>query len=246
MKLSLLLCLLLAGTARADLTITQKVEGAGAKVDQMVIKIKGEKTRIEIGGSSTIIDGKSGDTVTLLHSQKQVMRISGDRMKAMVEMANKFSPQGKGGVAADQPPKLTTTGKTEKVNGFDTEVYTSEGPQWKATYWIATSYPNAAEILKQMQAMQPARWGAQNTGIPDYRNFPGVPVKTVVDIAGKQITSTLISIKADPIADADFVIPTGYSEMSLPSILSGKKDEQHGASQMPTLPQVSPSASATP
>jgi hypothetical protein len=99
-----------------------------------------------------------------------------------------------------------------------------------------------------MQAMQPAQWGGQNSGIPDYRNFPGVPIKTVIDLGGKQITSTLVSIKQDPIADADFAVPAGYSEMKLPTIISGKKApaEGQGASQMPTLPQTAASASPTP
>ncbi|HEY2103614.1 MAG TPA: DUF4412 domain-containing protein [Chthoniobacterales bacterium] len=238
--------LVLSGSARGDLTIVQKVEGAGANLDQMVIKMKGEKTRIETGPStSTIIDGKTGDTTTLLHSQKQVMRIPGERVKAMVEMANKFKATG---TAPGQSSKLNATGKTEKIAGMDTQIYTAEGPQWKATYWIAISYPNASEILKQMQAMQPAQWGGQNSGIPDYRNFPGVPIKTVIDLGGKQITSTLVSIKQDPIADADFAIPPGYTEMKLPAIIGGKNTpaEGQGASQMPTLPQTAPSVSPTP
>ena len=248
-RISLFFCaaIALVISARADLTIVQKVEGIGTNMDQMIIKMKGDRTRIETGAStSTIIDGKTGDTITLLHSQKQVIRIPGERVKAMVEMANKFKA---GGTAADQSPKLIATGKAEKVAGMDTQIYTSEGPQWKATYWIATSYPNASEILRQMQAMQPAQWGGQNSGIPDYRNFPGVPIKTVIDLGGKQITSTLVSIKQDPIADADFAVPAGYTEMKLPAIISGKNAppaEGQGASQMPTLPQTVPSTSPTP
>jgi hypothetical protein len=245
-SLSLCAAIGIACTARGDLTIVQKVEGAGGGMDQMTIKMKGEKTRIETGPSmSTIIDGKTGDTTTLLHQQKQVMRIPGTKLKAMVEMANKFKAGDK---PADQSGKLVPTGRVEKVVGMDTQIYTTEGPQFKATYWIATNYPNASDILKQMQAMQPAQWNIQNSGIPDYRNFPGVPIKTVLDVGGKQITTTLVSIKPDPIADSEFAIPAGYSEMKLPAIISGGSPaaQEQGATKMPTLPQTTPTVSSTP
>lgn len=247
-RISLSLCAAigLICTARGDLTIVQKVDGAGGGIDQMTIKMKGAKTRLETSPSmSTIIDGKTGDTITLLHQQKQIMRIPGAKMKAMVEMTKKFKSTDK---SSDQAPKLVATGKAEKIAGMDTQIYTTEGPQFKATYWIAANYPNASEILKQMQGMQPAQWNVQNSGIPDYRNFPGVPIKTVLDIGGKQITTTLVSIKQEPIADAEFALPADYSEMKLPAIISGATPaaQDQGATKMPTLPQTTPSASPTP
>jgi hypothetical protein len=208
--------------------------------------MKGGKTRIETGPqASVIIDAKTGDTITLVHPQKQIMRIAGDKMRAIAEMTNKFAID-KG---ANQKPKLTPIGKKEVINGMETEIYTSEGPTSKTTYWIATNYPDAPQILREMQTMQPGQWNIQQTGMPDFRDFPGLPLRIIVNSGGKEITSTLVSIKKDPISDAEFSVPADYSEIKMPSILGGGKKapgDEEGASKMPTLPQVGPSASSTP
>ena len=233
--------------ARADLTLVQTVEGSGVPSgSQITIKMKEGKTRIETGPqASVIIDAKTGDTITLMHPQKQIMRIPGDKMRAIAEMTNKFAVD----TGTNQKSKLTPTGKKEMINGMQTEIYTSEGPNSKTKYWIATNYPDAPEILKQMQMMQSNQWNIQQTGMPDFRDFPGLPLRITVNTGGKEITSNLVSLKRDAIPDTDFSLPTDYSEIKMPAILNGGKkvpgDEQ-GASKMPTLPQVGPSASPTP
>ena len=85
--------------------------------------------------------------------------------------------------------------------------------------------------------------------MPDFRDFPGLPLKITVKSGGKEITSNLVSLKQDAISDTEFSLPADYSEIKMPAILNaGKKapgDEQ-GASKTPTLPQLGPSASPTP
>ena len=245
--LSILVLTLSSSFARGDLTLVQTVEGSRVPAgSQITIKMKEGKTRIETGPQvSVIIDAKTGDAITLMHAQKQIIRIPGDKMRAIAEMTNKFATD-KG---TNQKPKLTNTGKKEVINGMQTEIYTSEGPTSKTTYWIATNYPDAPQILKEMQTMQPGQWNIQQTGMPDFRDFPGLPLRITVNRGGKEITSTLVSIKQDPISDAEFSIPADYSEIKMPAILSGEKkaqgDEQ-SVSKMPTLPQLTPSASPTP
>ncbi len=246
-SLSLLVLTLSTHFARGDLTLVQTVEGNGVPSgSQITIKIKEGKTRIETGPqASMIIDAKTGDTITLMHPQKQIMRIPGDKMRAIAEMTNKFATD-KG---ANQKPKLTPTGKKEVINGMQTEIYTSEGPSSKTTYWIAMNYPNASKILKEMEMMQSSQWNIQQTGMPDFRDLPGLPLRITVYSGGKEITSNLVSLKQDAIADTEFSLPADYSEIKMPAILSGGKkapgDEQ-SPSKMPTLPQVGASASSTP
>src|ERR1043166_4939488 len=102
MKLACLLiavgiCLLLP--ARADLTIVQKVEGAG-QGGEMTIKIKGDKARIDTSPKlTTIIDGKTGEITNLMNDQK---KIKGDKARI------------------DTSPKLTTIidGKTGEITNL--------------------------------------------------------------------------------------------------------------------------------
>ena len=204
-------------SARADLTIMQKVEGTGAN-SEMVMKLKGDKMRIDMGPQlTTIIDVKTGEMVNLMNDQKTIMRMSADKVKAAMEMARQFSEKDEK-KKSDEKAKLISTGKKETINGYETEQYIFETPQFKATYWIAPKYPNAAAILKQLQAINPDVWKTSNTQMPDYRDFPGLPIKSVVSMGGNQITNTITAVKEDPLNDAEFAVPKDYQEMKLPDM----------------------------
>src|SRR5438477_8187468 len=91
-------------TARADFTVVQKVEGKG-QAHQITLKIKGDKIRMEATPQMTmIVDGKTGDTITLMNAQKKIVRISGDKAKAIAEMAAKYAGTN------TAKPKLVATG----------------------------------------------------------------------------------------------------------------------------------------
>ena len=79
-------------SARADLTIIQKVEGMGGSARDMTTKMKGDKIRVEMGPQMTaIFNGKTGEMSTLMNDQKIVVRMSADKMKAALEMLNQFT-----------------------------------------------------------------------------------------------------------------------------------------------------------
>ncbi len=228
--------------ARADLTIVQKVEGVGPATD-MTIKIKGDKARVEASPQlTTIVDGKTGEVINLINDEKTVVRISPDKMKAVTDMIKKFNAPKEGAEKAT----LTPTGQKETVNGYETEQYTYDGPEFKATFWIATNYPDGAAILAQLQSIKSEFWNAANTRMPDYRDFPGVPIRTRMvitkpDQANKtgattpsratEITTTIASVSQNPLSDAEFMVPSDFKETKLPDIF-GKKN---------TAPSVSPS-----
>ena len=66
-------------------------------------------------------------------------------------------------------------------------------------------------------------WPTPRPHMPDFRNLPGVPVKIEMDAQNRHIVMTLVSIKRDPIPDAEFVVPSDYSEMKMPEIFGGRK-----------------------
>lgn len=219
MKLASLAAWLLFSAApflRADLTLVQKVEGAGP-ASQMTMKVKGNKARIDVSPKVTsLIDGATGDTITLMHENKMVVRISADKIKAAAEMVEKFDGKKKEEEkeAEKQPAKLTPTGKKQTIDGFETEEYVYDGPSFKASYWISTKYPDTANILKQLQLLSSKAWQTEMK-VPDYGEFPGLPLKTELTINGSQrITTTVVSVKQDPLPDSDFAVPAGYRDMS--------------------------------
>src|SRR5881409_3436243 len=230
---------------RADLTIVyastvrptsqtskdQAAEESGAATN-MTIKTKGDKARIDASPQvTTIFDGKTGEVITLLNDQKTIVRISSDKMKAVTDMLNKFSSKK----AAPEKPKLTPTGQKETVNGYETEQYTYDAPDFKAIYWIAPNYPNGAAILAQLQSIKSEFWDAANTRMPDFRDFPGLPIRNRMIIGkempadkpgaspaehGTEITSTITSVSHDPINDSEFTVPGDFKETKLPDIFN--------------------------
>ena len=198
-------------SARGDLTIVQRVEGAGQN-GEVTVKIKGDKERIDAPSQPTrIIDGKSGEMTDLMNEKKSFVRISAEQIKAAAETINKFSGGEK--LAA---PKLTRTGKKETINGYETEEFVYETPRFKASFWVATKYPDAAGILKQMQTPISGAWKPSNMGMPDYTDFAGLPLKTVISVGDNQVVTTIMSIKKDSISAADFDIPKDFQELKKP------------------------------
>jgi uncharacterized protein DUF4412 len=215
-------------SARADLTIVQRVEGVGPN-GEITVKIKGDKERIDAPSQPTqIIDGKTGEMTELMTDNKRFIRISAEQVKAAAETINKFE-EGK------QPstPKLASTGKKETINGYETEEFVYETPKFKASFWVAAKYPDAAGILKQMQAPVSGAWKPSNMGMPDYTDFAGLPLKTVISVGDKQISTTIMSIKKDSVNATDFDIPKDFQELKTPL---------HAAPPPVENPAASPSA----
>jgi hypothetical protein len=232
-------------SARGDLTIVysstmtpaEKTENdeageparAGAN---MTIKLKGDRARIDASPQlTTIFDGKTGQVISLLNDQKTVVRISPDKLKAVTDMLDKFSDKK----TAPEKTKLTPTGRKETVNGYETEQYTYDGPGFKAIYWIAPDYPDGAAILAQLQSIKSEFWDAANTRMPDFRDFPGLPIRTRMILGkempadkpgagpsnhGTEITSTITSVSHEPVDDSEFTVPGDFKETKLPDIFN--------------------------
>src|SRR6266508_2113545 len=242
---SLVLTAFVIVPVRADLTIVysttvqpashnQKVQAAPTAVaagSNMTIKVKGDKARIDVSPQVTaIFDGQTGELINLLNDQKTIVGITPDKMRAIADKLNKF-----GSNKGSDKPRLTPTGQREMINGYDTEQYTYEGPDFKATYWIAPNYPNGAAALAQLQSIKSELWDAANTKMPDFRDFPDSPIRLRIGdrnlaIAAEhaagglehpiEITSTITGVSLDSVADGQFTVPANFKERKLPDIFN--------------------------
>ena len=206
--------LLLTLTARADLVIVQKVESP-LQSGNMTIKVKDAKARADIAAQiSTITDGATGDTITLMHAQKSFMRMSAERSKALIAQMQKLQ----GGGQPATPAKLTATGRKEKVDKYDCEVFTwSTGPA-NVTYWIARDFPNFAQVNAALEKTQNAGVSAVGKGmLPSAADFPGMPVKTEMTVNGQKVTTTIVSVAEENVDPAAFDVPKDYKEMAMPA-----------------------------
>jgi hypothetical protein len=222
---SLALLLGLSLSAHGDFTIVQKVEGKETKgkrkTNEIILKVKDDKIRLEATPQMTmIVDSRTGDIITLMNAQKKIVRISGDKAKAMAELTTKYNG------TTSEKTKIIATGKKMTINGYEAEEYVAESKAFKARYWIAPDFPNSAAIMKQLQAIIPAAWNDLAKGMIDYRDLPGFPLRTQVTVDDGDIISTLVSIKTEPLSDAEFVPPKDFTEMKLPNIkISGDNPE---------------------
>src|SRR5947209_6417490 len=217
-------------SARADLTIVENVEG-DSHTSAMTVKIKGDKARIEANPQlTTIVDSKKGEITSLINDRKVFLRISGNRLRAAMDMVNKFDEKS----PPAAKPKLIPTGRKATINGYETEEYGYETPKVKASFWVAPSYPDGAAILKQLAVLSSGPLKMQNAVAPDYAEIPGVPLKFVVTAGGKDITTTVSSLNQEPLSDSDFDVPSDYHEMKGPQL------------QLRPAGQTSPAATATP
>ena len=225
---SLTLIAALSLPAHADFTIVQKVEGKG-KTNEITLKVRGDKIRLEASPQITmIVDGKTGDTITLMNTQKKIIRISGDKAKAIAEVATKYG----GGTTAEKP-KLVATGKKMTVNGYEADEYVADSKTFKARYWIAPSFPNSAAIMKQLQTVIPAAWNDLAKGMIDYRDLPGFPVRTQITVGEDEIVSTVVTVKTDSLSDLEFLPPKDFQEVKIPNVEMPAEKPAAGATTKP-------------
>src|SRR5689334_9951088 len=140
MKLLLFFIALLAvlPMASADLTVVQSIE-AGGSTNKVTTKIKGERARIDISPESTmIVDTKTGEVITLMPKEKAVLRLSAEKAR---ELGNKARTLVKDMDSSLEIATPKSTGKKEKINGYEAEEYVAQTPKYQATYWVAKSYP---------------------------------------------------------------------------------------------------------
>ena len=218
MKTSLFLLVLfgVVPMASADLTILQSIESS-AGTNKVTIKIKGERARIEVNPkSSMIVDAKSGEVITLIPEQKAVMRLSAEKARALGNKARTILKDSDTSLEIATPK---STGKKEKINGYEAEEYVAETPRYRASYWVAKSYPDYQTILRQMKLLQNNAFAAVRKAMPEYYDFPGLPIRTKIKLQGlEEATTTITSISQASIPDSEFVVPPDYAEIHLPDL----------------------------
>ena len=213
---ALLLTALAAAPARADLLITQKVEGVGPAGMETTTKVKGDKMRVDATPEiSVIVDVKSGDMINLMHAQKAYLKVSGDMAKTMMEQMK----QNQGGAAATKP-ELKPTGKKETINGYACEEYAGAANGMKFDFMLTKALPNYEAALKQLaDTMKSGPLAQQTQGMGmDFGTLPGFPLRTAMEVGGQKMISTVTNVSTAPLPDADFALPAGYKEMAMPSL----------------------------
>lgn len=207
--------------ARADLVLRQHIESPMLN-GTVTTQIKGNKIRVDMpasprGPMSTIMDLKSGDSVTLFHQQKIAMKVSGAEIK---QIASNMKEEQAGAATNAPAPAFHDTGRTEKVGNYNGEIYTWTSPDGaRQKVWVAKNFPDYSKIKVQMDELDNSPVARLTKGaMPDISTLPGMVVKSQVEMNGQTITSTLISAKEEPVDASIFETPKGYQDMSQPNV----------------------------
>jgi hypothetical protein len=196
--------------AQGDFVLKQTIENFGQR-QEVTIKLKGSKCRIDTSSdTSALIDPQTG-TVILLHQSKMFMPISSEQLSAQAEAIKKMLAAS---VNSNESTDFQANGKTDNISGFATEEYTGKIDGLPITLEVTKNFPKYRELLTQLYAVQdaPGLSPFHALSVPPDK-YPGLPVRTTVDLLGQKIVTTLDTVEETTLADADFVIPPGYQEL---------------------------------
>jgi hypothetical protein len=199
---------LLTVTVRADWTIVQRVEG-GMNANPMTLRLKDDKARVDVGAQVTMLtDVGTGDSITINHNARVFMRIPAAEAQKVRDTALGLKPD-----APAAGPQLKPSGRKEKIEGFECEVFTWSLGDLQVTDWIAREYPNFAPVMAALARFQNAGLAdAARPFMPPLDQFPGMVVRREMNSRGTKSTTTLLSAKEEPLDATLFDVPKGYKE----------------------------------
>ena len=213
----LVLHVLAASWSRADLTLSQEIEG-GPQPGQVVMRVKGDRLRIDLPGGpngpmSTMLEIKTGDTTTLVHRKKVAITRTGAQVKQAEEAKAKRA--GVDTAKKIEPPNPTTTGLMERVGEYEAEVYTMLTDGSKDTLWVVRDFPDFDAIKADLvRVSQASTAGINRAGTLDVTTLPGMVVKRQKERGGQKMTITLKGVERDVIADSTFETPADYKSIA--------------------------------
>src|ERR1017187_5438938 len=219
--ISAILFAFLAG-AQADLVMEQQSGGTNV-TDHIIVKVHDDKMRMDQRDRdgyvfSVIIDLNTRDSITLFPRGKMFLRRSGAEIRQQIEAETTASH---GTNDMDKPPaRAADTGKTAKVSGYDTEIYTWSGPNGLTkTLWVATNFPDYKSIRTELAKLDRFDASGPHKGAqPKLSLLPGMVVKAEKAVAGHKVTVTLISARAEPVGSSFFELPADYSPWKPPEV----------------------------
>jgi hypothetical protein len=216
-RLLLLAGLCLATTSLfADWVVIQKAT-ADDKTQEITIRIKEGRTRLDVADQMSLVaSGDDGQMVMLMHPQKMMMRMNPDTLKSVMALAG-------AALGADKPAdKPVATGQREMVGGHDCEIFTWSGKMGSGKFWVAREFPNYKALNEAQDKMMKALGDPASAFTPQAGDFPGMVVKSEMQVMGKTSVSELVSVKEEAVDAAVFVLPQDYQEMKMPA-LPGRK-----------------------
>lgn len=202
---------------RADLILQQQsVDTNGTHV--LTMKLHADKMRLDSSDSPmvAIVDLTTHDSLTLVTTNQTYLELYGAILQKKLAQEKQ---ETRGTNDMDQPPApATATGKTETVNGYDTEIYQWSGALGiKQTLWVAKNFPNFEAIRWELAKLDLFNdTGPHRNAQPVLSRLPGMVIKSEASLQGRSATTTLVTVQVEPVDPGIYQLPPGYTHWKRP------------------------------
>jgi hypothetical protein len=201
---------------RADLVLEEQ-NGVTNHFRTVVLTLKGNQMRMDHldQGFSVIVNLATRDSFTLL-TNKTFLNKFGSEVRWEMEEERKLT---RGTNQMDAPPlPAVDTGKSEMMNGYQTEIYTWSGARGiTQTLWVATNYPNFEAIRVELAKVdQFNATGLHRNQQPLVSRLPGMIVRRDTTRMEHTSTDTLLSARITTVDSSLFEVPKDYTPYKRP------------------------------
>jgi len=204
-----------SGLAAEDFTVVRHITGGGT-TQEMVIRIKDGKTRIDAGSANTIlINPQTGVMSNIVHSMRAYSQVSFDflRQYGQRQQAEATTPPS--------PPRKT--GRTQKISGYPCAEYVATiqqpgiGPV-RMQLWVTDTIEAGTAFMKAMERLAEAGIAGGDQHLVAGA-VPGFPIRVVTVLPNNQsVVATVRSLSTASIDPEIFEIPPNYRKMEHPGI----------------------------
>jgi hypothetical protein len=201
--------------ARADLMLVQASDSTNAPF-KATLCLHGNRMRLDQqentnGSYAVIIDLDTRDSFTLLPQEKKFLKRSGADILKDLALDKKLF--GDTNDLYQAPAPAVATGRTESVNGYESEIYTWTGAhKLTETLWVAKGFPNYESIRSELAKLDRFNdAGPHPNTQPALSPLPGMVVKSEVTINKQKKTTVLVSATVEPVDATRFDLPADYT-----------------------------------
>jgi hypothetical protein len=215
-----------------EIALSMQEKKSGKPPVNLVYQVKPPKMRLDVppeaapqtGGAPS---GRGAKSVWMLIDppQKKMWAITDDDKKAIVFDMSKMADEAKklrgggaaagGGASNKPPPKITKTGKTDEVAGYECELWEMEEQTRKVSVCAAKGI--TWFDMRSLGGFDPK--AALLSELTDANHFPLRVVATEDGVETERMEATRIQKKG--LDDARFQVPAGYQEIDLSQMLQG-------------------------
>ena len=226
------------------------------EVEESTLYFSGKKVRIDTGSetdkSSFIMRMDERKIYQIMWEQKKYMVMSMDEIAemqkqaqaalknlgGMEDMLDKLPPEARAQLQASlgktavksEPPKVSVTGRTAKLNGFDCEEYMVKAGSSQSQYWVSKKYP-ALQKAYQIMINEMPDFEGSGEGVNEkevWRQIPdGWPVVSkefefdMMSMGGSLYIDEMLSLEEKAVAPGTFDIPENFDQITMQEMMQG-------------------------